>query len=92
MNFISEADINRIIHEVRTPPIDPFSRDAKKRWDKILKWAQVKILDSVYCGKCMDSVSIVLETAKMRGADLVLRGKRKTCGHEVCRLVDSESD
>lgn len=73
-------------------PIDLFSEDAKKRWEKIPKWAQAKILDNVYCGKCMDTVSIVLETAKMQGANLILRGKCKTCGHEVCRLVEPESD
>ncbi|MBE0448310.1 MAG: hypothetical protein IBX64_09485 [Actinobacteria bacterium] len=78
--------------DVFTQPIDPFSKDAKKRWDKIPKWAQTKILDNVYCGKCMNMVSIVLETAKIQGANLILRGKCKTCGHEVCRLVEPEND
>lgn len=88
LGIISEADIECIIHEVRRQPIDPFSKDAKKRWDKIPKWAQAKILDNVYCGECTNTVSIVLETAEMQGADLILRGTCKTCGHEVCRLVE----
>jgi len=76
----------------KIPFLDPFSKDAKKRWNKIPAGAQAKILDNVYCGKCMNMVSIVLETAKMEGADLILRGKCKICGHEVCRLVEPESD
>ena len=33
LGITSEADIERIIHEIRQQPIDPFSKDAKKRWD-----------------------------------------------------------
>jgi hypothetical protein len=76
--------------DVPTRPIDPFTKGAKKRWDKIPKWAQARILDNVFCGKCMDIVPIVVETAKMQSADLILRGKCKICGHEVCRLVEPE--
>ncbi|OFW32816.1 MAG: hypothetical protein A2074_05330 [Candidatus Aquicultor primus] len=76
----------------KIPFLDPFSKDAKKRWDKIPKWARAKIVDNVYCGKCMGAVSIVLETAKMQNANLILRGKCKTCGHEVCSLVEPERD
>lgn len=68
-----------------------FTADAKKRWDRIPKWAQTGILDSVYCVKCSKSVPIVLETAKMQRDDLILRGKCKICGHEVCRLVEPEN-
>ncbi|MBE0448975.1 MAG: hypothetical protein IBX64_12950 [Actinobacteria bacterium] len=64
--------------DVPTRLIDPFTKDAKKRWDKIPKWVQAKILDNVFCGKCMNIVPIVLEIAKMQGADLILRQDFKT--------------
>lgn len=78
--------------DVSLKSINPFSKDAKKRWDKIPAGAQARILDNVYCGECTDMVSISLETAEMQGASLILRGKCKTCGHEVCRVVEPESD
>ena len=80
-------------HEESDVPIRPsdlFTRDAKKRWNKVPKWAQAELLKNVYCGKCHDMVAISLETAKMQGADLILRGKCGTCGHEVCRVVEPE--
>lgn len=72
-------------------PKDPFTKDAKNRWGKIPSWVQVQILDNVFCGKCLDSVTILLETANMEGSDLILRGKCKVCGQEVCRLVEPEN-
>jgi hypothetical protein len=53
-------------------PGDPFTPQARHRWKKIPKWAQKKILDSVFCGRCLGSVPIVLETAEMNGKDLIL--------------------
>ena len=69
-------------------PVDPFTNEAKERWNSIPKWAQDRILENVCCVKCRSSVPIVLETAKMQGNDLILRGKCKICGQEVCRLVE----
>ena len=76
--------------DVPSRPVDPFTKDAKKRWGKIPKWAQAELLKNVYCVKCQDVVSILLETAKMQRADLILRGKCKICGHDVCRVVEPE--
>lgn len=72
-------------------PKDPFTKDARKRWDKIPSWVQVQILGNVFCGKCLDSVTILLKTASMKKSDLILRGKCKVCGEEVCRLVEPEN-
>jgi Domain of unknown function (DUF5679) len=72
-------------------PDDPFTKKARERWDRIPKWAQDKILENVYCVGCRDVVTIVLESAVMEKGDLVLRGKCKICGHEVCRVVEPES-
>ncbi len=72
-------------------PVDPFTKGAKERWSKIPEWAQTKILENVFCTGCSTSTSIILESAKMQKADLILRGKCKVCGHEVCRLVEPEN-
>jgi hypothetical protein len=37
-------------------------------------------------------VSIILETANMEQRSLILRGKCKICGHEVCRVIEPEND
>jgi len=70
----------------------PFTIDAKRRWDKIPEWAQTEILNNVFCGKCLKAVAIALETAKMQKDVLILRGKCKICGQEVCRVVEPEND
>jgi hypothetical protein len=53
---------------------------------------QKKILDNVYCGRCLGSVTMLLEKAEMRGKELILRGKCKQCGKDVCRLVESQDE
>lgn len=69
-----------------------FTKEARERWNAIPKLAQAQILENVFCVKCRKSVSINLETATMERADLILRGKCKNCGHEVCRLVEPKDD
>jgi len=61
-------------------PIDPFTPAAARRWKKIPKWAQEKISANVWCGNCLGSVHIVLETADMREKDLILKGNVKPAG------------
>jgi len=73
-------------------PTDPFTPAAARQWKKITKWAQEKILANVWCGNCLGSVHIVLETAEMRKKDLILKGKCKTCGKNVCRVVEPENE
>jgi len=73
-------------------PEDPFTPEARYRWKKIPEWARKKILDNVFCSKCLSSVTILLETAEMNGKDLILRGKCKQCGKDVCRLVEPENE
>ena len=72
-------------------PPGPFTGEARERWNKIPKWAQLRILENVWCVECRSAVSIILETTEMQQDDLILRGKCKTCGHEVCRLVEPEN-
>jgi len=73
-------------------PSDPFTPAAAKRWKKIPKWAQRKILDNVFCGKCLGSVPIALETAEMEENNLILRGRCRHCGENVCRFVEPEDE
>jgi len=73
-------------------PEDPFTPQARRRWEKIPEWARKKILDNVFCSRCLGSVTILLETAKMNGKDLILRGKCKHCGKDICRLVEPEDE
>ena len=73
-----------------TQPKDIFTPEAKLRWNKIPEWAQEKILDNVFCTKCIGSVTIILETAEMKDKDLILQGKCKHCGKDVCRVVEPE--
>ena len=72
--------------------IDVFTPEALLRWNKIPKWAQEKILDNGFCRNCLDSVTIVLESAKMKDKDLVLRGKCQNCQTDVCRVVEPENE
>lgn len=69
-----------------------FTPQARLRWEKIPEWAQQKILDNVFCGRCLGSVRIVLETAELKGQSLVLRGKCSHCEKEICRVVEPEEE
>jgi hypothetical protein len=71
---------------------DAFTTEARCRWEKIPSWAQKKILDNVFCSKCLTSVTILLKKAQMKGKDLVLEGKCKNCGKDVCRVVEPEDE
>lgn len=72
-------------------PPAKFTPQAQKRWAEIPTTAQKRILQNVWCSECRDGVTIVLETANMERGDVILRGKCKTCGGEVCRVVEGEN-
>ena len=73
-------------------PTDRFTPEAARRWKRIPLWAQDKILDNVFCGRCIASVPIVLEEAEMEGKSLVLRGTCNNCGAQVCRVVEDDRE
>jgi len=73
-------------------PEDKFTPQAQRRWKKIPEWARKKILDNVFCARCLGSVTILLGSAEMKGKDLVLRGKCQHCGKDVCRVVEPEDE
>jgi hypothetical protein len=68
----------------------PFEIKASERWNKISKEVQAKILDNAWCRGCSGARTIILESAKMEQRDLILRGKCKACGQEICRVVEPE--
>jgi hypothetical protein len=71
--------------------IEPiFTPEAQRRWDKVPKWAQEKILNNVFCGGCLGSVPINLRTGKMKKDLLVLNGTCKICGKNIARVVEPE--
>jgi hypothetical protein len=71
-------------------PENIFTLEARQRWNKIPEWERKKILDNVFCGRCLGSVTMILETAKMKGKHLILRGKCRNCGKDICRVVEPE--
>ncbi len=74
-------------------PVTPFPNltpKAKARWQKVPSWAQVKILDSVWCGTCLQGVPMELASGKMEDDCLILNGTCKKCGNKVARLIEPE--
>jgi hypothetical protein len=71
---------------------DIFTPQALCRWKKILEGIRKKILDNVFCGRCVGSVTILIERAEMIDKALVLRGKCKQCGKNICRVIESEDE
>jgi RecJ-like exonuclease len=65
-----------------------LSFEAEKIWRAIQKSHQQSILNSVWCGQCRGSTTIMDYSAQMAGNSLVLIGKCQVCGKEVRRLVD----
>lgn len=76
---------------INPKPAGHFTPAAAKRWRQIPREAQAKILANVWCGNCACSVDVVLETAEIADKHLILNGKCKACGKNVCRVVEPES-
>jgi hypothetical protein len=68
-----------------------FTPEGQRRWDKIPKWAQEKILANVFCCGCLGSVQINLQSGKMKKDLLVLKGTCKNCGRDIVRVVEPEN-
>jgi hypothetical protein len=67
----------------------PFDASAYKRWNEIPKSVQSRILDNAWCVGCSATSTIILESIEIQQQNLILRGKCKACGHEVCRILES---
>ena len=67
-----------------------FTPQARKRWEQVPEWAQVRILETVWCKNCLKGTSIELHAGRMEDKYLILEGKCRTCGNDVVRLVEPE--
>ena len=67
-----------------------FTSKARERWDKISNDNRAILLDNVWCGKCLDSVSMILENAKVKTNLLILEGVCKICGSKIVRVIEPE--
>jgi hypothetical protein len=47
------------------------------------------LLKIVFCQNCHGSVEIIKFTGEERDGNLVLKGSRAKCGHEVARVVET---
>jgi hypothetical protein len=76
-----------IMEGSQSPELTP---EASIRWQKVPSWAQLKILESVWCGNCRQGVCMELGTGRMEEACLILEGICKRCGNKVVRLIEPE--
>lgn len=65
-----------------------FSAPALRAWDTLAAETRIRILNNVWCGGCRAGTSIALESARVSGSDLVLRGRCTKCGESVVRVVE----
>ncbi len=72
--------------------MDGFTPEAANRWAEIPEQAQEAVLANVFCGTCLGSVRIVIESAEMKGRDLILKGKCATCGKPVGRVIEPDDE
>jgi hypothetical protein len=68
-----------------------FTPEAQRRWNEIPKEAQERILNNVWCGGCLGSVQMNLQSGEMKKDALVLKGICKICGKNIARVVEPKS-
>lgn len=64
--------------------------NALRKWKKIPKDLQYRLVNNVFCSKCFET-TIVDYTLHDDDHGVVLKGKCKTCGKDVARVVEDES-
>jgi len=67
-----------------------FTPKEKVRWEKVPSWAQLQILESVWCGNFLQGVLMELGKGRMEDDCLILEGICKRCGNKVVRLIEPE--
>jgi len=73
-----------------TIPFPDLTPEAKRRWDKVPKWAQAKILESVWCKNCLQGTPMRVSKGRIENQCLILEGTCKKCGNKVVRLIEPE--
>lgn len=67
-----------------------FTPEAEKFWAKIPDEFKEKVLNNVFCVKCLGPIRIKNYTGKIVQGDLILNGECSVCGHNVARLIESD--
>ena len=65
-----------------------ISYAAMKMWLEIPELTRNKIIDNVWCGKCLNAAAIRDYTVHAESFGILLKGNCMTCGHQVARLVE----
>jgi len=71
-------------------PLPKFTPQARQRWEHVPDWAKSPILETVWCGNCLEGTPMELHAGRMEDKCLILEGKCKTCGNDVVRLIEPE--
>ena len=69
---------------------DTFTPRAKNIWRALPGDTQLKILNTVWCTRCVGMSGITDVTAKVDSGMLVLMGKCSRCGGEVARIREND--
>ena len=65
--------------------------NAIKKWNKIEKQYQIKILTNIHCGQCgLTEILSYSINDLPKTNDFILTGKCKICGKKICRVVEQE--
>lgn len=66
-------------------------KSANEKWLSIPQKIRKKLISNVWCGKCSDAVTIVGYVIEGHDFGIVLKGKCKTCGHDIARSIENEN-
>src|SRR6187455_456469 len=64
-----------------------FTPKAAVLWGTVPKEVRPRILATVFCVECHDTVTITKFTGEERNGDLILKGVCAKCGHKVAHVV-----
>jgi hypothetical protein len=67
-----------------------FTPQARRRWEHVPEWARARILETVWCGNCLEGTPMKLHAGRMEDECLILEDKCKTCGNDIVRLIEPE--
>lgn len=73
----------------RTPTPPVFSPPAAQAWEQLAGAVRVRLLNNVFCVRCLGGTSMVLTGGETAGANLLLHGTCVECGGAVARVVEA---
>jgi len=59
-----------------------------QKWNRIPANIQQKILENVWCGKCLDAVEVIDYTMTNDKLGVIIEGACKNCGGQVVRILE----